>query len=193
MLLVRLFLFFDNTRTFIERKRKRSDSVLWQKPLYQQKCEKRQHDNTKTSPKSSITQRLRTDLGRSDGVATVIQPVWLTSLRAKPLRKIKNKLTYEVLCSIRGSYSAIWSLPLTNVKFHSDHWPTVTSWCIHHSRSIYFEFPTDQTFHQFQDLETELDLQRIMSGFHVAFATGVVCQQGSLTLPDAWFRPPFWD
>ena len=33
----------------------------------------------------------------------------------------------------------------------------------------------------------------IMSGFHGTFATGVVCQQGTLTLPDTWFRPPFWD
>ena len=33
----------------------------------------------------------------------------------------------EVLWSIRGSYSAIWSIPLTNVKWHSDPWPTVTS------------------------------------------------------------------
>ena len=34
----------------------------------------------------------------------------------------------EVLLSIRGSYLAIWSLPLTNVKWHSDPWPvTVTS------------------------------------------------------------------
>ena len=29
--------------------------------------------------------------------------------------------------SIRRSYSAIWSIPLTNVKWHSDPWPTVTS------------------------------------------------------------------
>ena len=55
------------------------------------------------------------------------------------------------------------------------------------------DFPTDQTFHQFYDLYTELDLHRIMSGFHGAFATGVASQQGTLTLPDAWFRPPFWD
>ena len=32
-----------------------------------------------------------------------------------------------------------------------------------------------------------------MSGFHGAVATGVACQQGTLTLPDTWFRPPFWD
>ena len=55
------------------------------------------------------------------------------------------------------------------------------------------DFPTDQTFHQLHDLYTELDLHRIMSGFHGAFATGVASQQGTLTLPDTWFRPPFWD
>ena len=57
------------------------------------------------------------------------------------------------------------------------------------------DFPTDQTFHQFHDLYTctELDLHRIMSGFHGAFATGVASQQGTLTLPDTWFRPLFWD
>ena len=55
------------------------------------------------------------------------------------------------------------------------------------------DFLTDQTFHQFHDLYTELDLHRIMSGFHGAFATGVASQQGTLTLPDTWFRPPFWD
>ena len=54
-------------------------------------------------------------------------------------------------------------------------------------------YPTNQTFHQFHDLYTELDLYRIMSGFHGAFATGVASQQGTLTLPDTWFRPPFWD
>ena len=32
-----------------------------------------------------------------------------------------------------------------------------------------------------------------LRGFHGAFATGVACQQGALTLPDTWFRPPFWD
>ena len=53
--------------------------------------------------------------------------------------------------------------------------------------------PTNQTFHQFHDLYTELDLHRIMSGFHGAFATGVASQQGTLTLPDTWFRPQFWD
>ena len=37
----------------------------------------------------------------------------------------------------------------------------------------------DQTFHQFHDLDTFLDLHPITTGFHGAFATGVVCQQGN--------------
>ena len=32
-----------------------------------------------------------------------------------------------------------------------------------------------------------------MNGFHGTFATGVACQQGMLTLPDIWFRPPLLD
>ena len=54
------------------------------------------------------------------------------------------------------------------------------------------DIPTDQTFHQCHDLDTELDLHRIMSGFYGAFATDMGCQQGTLTLPDTWFRPPYW-
>ena len=37
-----------------------------------------------------------------------------------------------------------------------------------------------------------LSKNRITTGFHGAFVTGVACQQGALTLPDTWFRPPFW-
>ena len=50
--------------------------------------------------------------------------------------------------------------------------------------------PVIQNLHQCYDLDTELDLHRIMSGFHGASATGVACQQGAFTLPDTWFRPP---
>ena len=45
-----------------KRKRKRSDSVLWQKPLHQQKCQKGKVTTQTTPQKSSIKQRLRTDL-----------------------------------------------------------------------------------------------------------------------------------
>ena len=71
------------------------------------------------------------------------------------------------------------------MKSHS-HECLMTFWPLTNS-----DFPTEQTFHQFHDLETELDLHRIMSGFHGAFVTGVACQQGTLTLPDTWFRPLF--
>ena len=49
------------------------------KPLYQQKIRK-PNDNTQTPPKTSITQRLRTDTGRSVGVTShptgVVKPVY---------------------------------------------------------------------------------------------------------------------
>ena len=63
----------------IKRKIRRSDLVLWQNPIYQQKIRKPK-DNTQTPPKTSITQRLRTDLGRSVGVTShptgVVKPVY---------------------------------------------------------------------------------------------------------------------
>ena len=43
---------------------------------------KGQNDNTNNVTKSSIKQQLRTDLGRSAGVTTATQLVWLTGLRA---------------------------------------------------------------------------------------------------------------
>ena len=46
----------------IREKRKKSESVLWQKPLYQQNCQKSKVTTQTTTIKSSITQRLRTDL-----------------------------------------------------------------------------------------------------------------------------------
>ena len=41
---------------------------------------KKQHDNTKTPPKTSITQRLRTNLGRLAWVMIATQLVWLNRL-----------------------------------------------------------------------------------------------------------------
>ena len=68
--------------TYRKTKRRRSDPVLWQKPLHQQKCQKGKVTTQTTSQKSSIKQQLRTDLRRSVGVTTVTQLVWLTGLRA---------------------------------------------------------------------------------------------------------------
>ena len=54
-------------------------------------------------------------------------------------------------------------------------------------------YPTNQTFHQFHDLDTEHDLYQITIGFHGIFVTGVACQQETLTLLVIWSRPAFWD
>ena len=71
----------------------------------------------------------------------------------------------------------------SNMKFPS-HERKMTFWRLTNS-----DFPTNQTFHQFYDLDTDFDLHRIMSGCHGAFATGVACQQGTLTLPDTGSSP----
>ena len=57
------------------RKRKISESIPWQKSLYHRnKKVKKQH---KDATKTAITQWLRTDLGQTVGVHSVIQLVWL--------------------------------------------------------------------------------------------------------------------
>ena len=61
-------------------KRKQFDSVLWQKPLHPQKNPKSNMTTQKRYQKSSIPQRLRTDLGRSVGVTTVTRLVWFNRL-----------------------------------------------------------------------------------------------------------------
>ena len=52
----------------------------YDKGPYTQEKSKQECDNTKTLPKTSITQRLRTDLGRSVWVTIVTQLVWLNKL-----------------------------------------------------------------------------------------------------------------
>ena len=86
-----------------------------------------------------------------------------------------------------GSFMVDTGILFSNMKCLS-HECQMTFWPLTNS-----DFPTNQTFHQFHDLDTDFDLHRITSGFHGAFAMGVACQQGTLTLPDTWFRPPFWD
>ena len=49
----------------------------------------------------------------------------------------------------------------------------------------------DQFSRLYTDLMTAPNLAYTeLRGFNGAFATGVACQQGALTLPDTWFRPP---
>ena len=55
---------------------------LWlrQKPLHQQKCQTGKVTTQTTPQKSSITQQLRTDIGRPLGVTTATQLVWFILL-----------------------------------------------------------------------------------------------------------------
>ena len=54
---------------------------------------------------------------------------------------------------------------------------------------IYFWYTI--ILHRFKD-RTEFTFTELR-GFHGTYASGVACQQGALTLPDTWFRPPLWD
>ena len=60
---------------------KKKKEEIWLSPITKAPTptekSKKQRDNTKTPPNISITQRLRTKLGRSVGVMTVVQLVWL--------------------------------------------------------------------------------------------------------------------
>ena len=59
----------------------KSDSVLWQKPYHG--ILKKSRDNTKAQPRTSITQRLRTDSERSVWVPTVVIAIDFTHLIEK--------------------------------------------------------------------------------------------------------------
>ena len=65
-------------RLHMKTKRRRSDSVLWQKPLHPRKCQKGKVTTQTTPQNSSIKPWLPTDLGRSVGVITATKLVWLT-------------------------------------------------------------------------------------------------------------------
>ena len=53
--------------------------------------------------------------------------------------------------------------------------------------------PSRSSFPPISCFNTELDLHQITSRFYGAIATGMACQQGTLTHPDTWFLPPVWD
>ena len=60
---------------------------------------KKKRDNTKTPPKSSITRRLLTDLGRSVGVMKATQLVWLNRLR-DPNMPTNRKSKYPIIQAV---------------------------------------------------------------------------------------------
>ena len=82
-------------------KSRRSDLVLWQKPLHQQKCQKCRVTTQTTPQKSSIKQQLRTDLGRS---------VWVRSKIEKVPRGIRGEKSSNDMASSRNLVSTIGAL-----------------------------------------------------------------------------------
>ena len=66
-------------------------------------------------------------------------------LYSKLLKRYRGTLEIviqEVLWLIWGSYSTIWSTPLTNIKWHSDPWATVTSQSIRLSTNFMTLIPS---------------------------------------------------
>ena len=76
-----------------KRKRKRSDSVLWQKLLYPQKIPKSNVTTQKTPPKKSTSQRLWTNLGPSVRVTTATPLVVRNNESLFPIRFCKYPLS----------------------------------------------------------------------------------------------------
>ena len=81
----------------------------------------------------------------------------------------------EVLWSIWGSFSAIWS---TLSRILNDILILDQQWLPNQSDFPPISWPSYRAWPS-----------PIMSGFHGAFATGVACQQGTLTTPDTLFCP----
>ena len=97
----------------------------------------------------------------------------------------------EVLWSTLGCYSAIWSLSLSLSRMLNGIL-TLTN----------IDFSTDQPFHKFHDLDTELDLHLIMSGFRGTIAMGVAYASreglpfrtpGSVPRFGTWLCSNCWD
>ena len=75
-------------------------------------------------------------------------------------------------------YQTIWSSTLMNFKWHSKAWPYTLT------------LSTDQTLHRITEFTTflpNLIFYRIKRGFHLAFATNVICTERTLTSPDNCF------
>ena len=72
-----IWLIFLHQKCLTKTKRRRSDPVPMTKAPTPTEMSKGQSDNPTTPQKGSIKQQLRTDLGRSVGVTTATQLVWL--------------------------------------------------------------------------------------------------------------------
>ena len=227
------------TNNTCKRKRKRSDSVLWQKNLHPPKNSKSnlttqkhatknfelqiilvrekgrdltpsydkrtythrkirkatwQHKNT--PPKTSITQWLRTVFVSLFSVSDLVRNGCITGWNSK-------NLMLDIWLKFGELRWSHFFLEFLRIKMNASFWQSVSQYF----RGSCFIFPdtwfrplfgglpvlwslrpVSQTLHRLNYLP-ELNFTELR-GFHRAFATNVACQQGALTLPDTWFRPP---
>ena len=81
-------------RYFIQRKKEKDLTQSTEKKTVTENS-KKQSDDTKTPPKTSITQRLRIYIGRSIGVTTATQQVWLNRFTGSQPSHLPQKLCYQ--------------------------------------------------------------------------------------------------
>ena len=110
-------------------------------------------------------------------------------LRASRLSSKQIKLGY-LLERLKSSFR----------KFYGRYWDLIQQYEVSFSRmlndiltlDLLYWHPNQSDIPQFHDLDTDLYLHRMSSGFYGAYATGVACQQGTLDLPDTCSRTAFW-
>ena len=99
---------------------------------------KRQSDNTNNATKSSITQGLPTDLGRSVGVTTATQLVWLNFFTGPTKKHITFRMDGSTTGRTRTPLDHNVILNIRKVVEICDHYPFIKlSGCIEH-----IPFPT---------------------------------------------------
>ena len=88
----------------------------------------------------------------------------------------------------------LWNLNCTKIRCLSNHFSATGLNSNLHQLCLYFFI---QLHNLLPNSRMELNFRKhtteVLSYGCVRFATGVASQQGTLTLPDTWFRPPFWD
>ena len=125
-------------------------------------------------------------------------------MHERSLKTIAARI-FSVMLRTRIVFSAKYNVKEVNLeiflfKFYGRYGDLIQQYDVSLSRMLndiltldQLQWPIDQTFHQFYDPDTEHDHHGITSGFPGAFATGVACQQGKLTLRTPCSVPPFGD
>ena len=110
---------------------------------------KKQRDNTKTPPKTSITQRLRTDLGRSVGVTIATQLVWLNQLTGS--QSFKNNISNSGKSGWKNSHVSLCQSSLL-LKPENSNWSigNSLSWSIDRNKKHLYNFPYKKKLYTLQ-------------------------------------------